>query len=125
MANSTRFGTGEARLKAMSEANYPNGVVVDPAPITAGQEVTIFYNGLLDQSGAGDVYLHYGFGLEQDWYEVYDTRMERTGWGWVSNITVQNYEGRLNFCFKDGADHWDNNNGANWSFQIHDGSRRY
>ncbi|MCG9967801.1 carbohydrate-binding protein [Pelotomaculum terephthalicicum JT] len=125
MANPTRFGEGEARLKAMSEADYPGGVVVDPTPITAGQEVTVFYNGLLGKEGNGQVYLHYGYGRDKDWREVHDMRMEHTGWGWVSDITVQNFEGRLNFCFKDSANNWDNNNGANWSFQIHDGSQRY
>ncbi|HHX95247.1 MAG TPA: carbohydrate-binding protein, partial [Clostridia bacterium] len=30
----------------MRDAMYPGGVVVDPVPITAGEEITILYNGL-------------------------------------------------------------------------------
>lgn len=125
VANPSRFGDGETRLKAMSEANYPGGVVVDPTPITAGQEVTVFYNGLLGQEGKGKVYLRYGYGSAADWHDVGDIRMDRTGWGWVSDVTVPNFEERFNFCFKDSADNWDNNNGTNWSFQVHDGSQSY
>lgn len=125
MSNPTRFGGEEERLKAMHEANYPGGVVVDPTPITAGQEVTVFYNGLLEQEGAGQVYLHYGFGQqEKSWLNVHDIRMERTGWGWVSEVTVPNTSSRFSFCFRDALNNWDNNNGANWSYQIHDGDRR-
>lgn len=125
MANPTRFGKGEARLKAMREADYPGGVVVDPTPITAGQEVTVLYNGLLGREGNGKVYLHYGFGSDNHWSSVQDVPMERTGWGWVAEVPMQNKEDRFHLCFKDSANNWDNNNGTNWSFQIHDGSRHY
>lgn len=125
MANPSRFGDGQTRLKAMRDANYPGGVVVDPTPITAGQEVTVFYNGLLGPEGQGQVYLHVGYGSEKNWHDVKDIRMERTGWGWVSDVTVPDFEDRFHFCFKDVGNNWDNNNGANWSFQVHDGSARY
>jgi hypothetical protein len=125
MANPTRFGKGEAKLKAMHEADYPGGVVVDPTPITAGEEVTVFYNGLLGKEGNGQVYLHYGYGPYNKWKNTSIVNMEKSGWGWVSNVDMPEHEGRFNFCFKDGADHWDNNNGVNWSFEIHNGSKRY
>lgn len=124
MANPTRFGQGEAKLRAMHKADYPGGVVVDPTPITAGEEVTVFYNGLLGKE-SGQVYLHYGFGSHNKWRAVQSIPMEKTGWGWVSDIEMPETEGRFNFCFKDGADHWDNNNGFNWSFEIHNGGQRY
>jgi hypothetical protein len=125
MANPTRFGSGEAKLKAMHKADYPGGVVVDPTPITAGEEVTVLYNGLLGKEGDGQVYFHYGYGGHNNWRNVSEVRMEKTGWGWVSNISMPEHEGRFNFCFKDSANNWDNNNGANWSFEIHNGSQRY
>jgi len=125
VANPSRFGDGETRLKAMHEADYPGGVVVDPTPITAGQEVTIFYNGLLGREGNGQVYLHYGYGSKDKWRDITDVRMERTGWGWVSSVTVPDFEDRFHFCFRDSASNWDNNNGANWNFQIHNGSQHY
>lgn len=125
MAHPTRFGDGEARLKAMHKADYPGGVVVDPTPITAGDETTVFYNGLLGKEGQGQVYLHYGYGPHKNWRNVSDIRMEKTGWGWVGAVRMPEHEGRFNFCFKDSAHNWDNNNGTNWSFEIHNGSQRF
>ena len=124
MANPTRFGEGEAKLRAMHRADYPGGVVVDPTPITAGEEITVFYDGLLGKEN-GQVYLHDGFGPHNRWRTVRSTQMEKTGWGWVSDVQMPESEGRFNFCFKDGAEHWDNNNGVNWSFEIHNGGQRY
>lgn len=125
MANRSRFGDNEARLKAMHEAGYPDGVVVDPVPITAGEEITVFYNGLLGKEGQGQVYLHYGFGKHDNWRNVSDNKMEKTGWGWVTSVVMPDHEARFNLCFKDGADHWDNNSNVNWSFQVHNGSNRH
>ena len=125
MAHPSRFGDGEARIKAMHDANYPHGVVVDPTPITAGEEVTVFYNGSLGKEGRGQVYLHYGYGGHNKWRNVSDIRMEKTGWGWVSSIRMPEHEGRFNLCFRDGTQNWDNNQGTNWSFEIHNGSQRY
>ncbi|RJQ27627.1 MAG: carbohydrate-binding protein [Peptococcaceae bacterium] len=124
MAHKTNFGTGEARLKAMSQAGFPGGVAVDPTPVTAGQEITILYNGLLDQSGADQVYLHCGLGPHRQWRDARDLQMTGTGWGWVCTVKMPDYESRFNFCFKDSAGNWDNNNGFNWSYEVHDGSKR-
>ncbi len=125
MAYPSRFGDGEARLKAMHKAEYPGGVVVDPTPITANEEVTVFYNGLLGKESRGQVYLHYGFGGHNRWQNTKEMRMQKTGWGWVSSIKMPEDEGRFNFCFRDSVDNWDNNNGTNWSFEIHNGSISY
>ena len=118
----TRFGGREERLANMRDAMYPGGLVVDPVPITAGEEVTILYNGLLSSSNADQVYLHCGYGSAQSWNNIQDIKMEKTERGWVKKITV-NDSYRLNICFKDSANNWDNNNGINWSFEIHDGKR--
>jgi len=114
----------ETRLEKMHQAKYPGGVVVDPLPVTAGEEVTIFYNGLLGGAEEKQVYLHYGHGRDDSWENISDTRMEKTGYGWVSSFRLPVYEERFNFCFKDSEGKWDNNNGINWSFEIH-GSKGY
>jgi len=75
-------------------------------------DVTIVYNGLLDNSGASQVYLRTGQGNR--WENVYDHRMERTSAGWEKTIQMEGND--INFCFKDSASNWDNNNGQNWSF---------
>ncbi|GAW91594.1 carbohydrate-binding protein [Calderihabitans maritimus] len=117
----TRYGDLENKLWSMREANYPDGVAVDPLPITAGEEITVLYYGLLAQSGADQVWLHCGFGPADRWYDINDYRMERTERGWVKKFKVKSGD-RLNFCFRDSAYNWDNNNGRNWSFEIHEGN---
>ncbi|MCL6635544.1 MAG: carbohydrate-binding protein [Peptococcaceae bacterium] len=124
MGNQSRFGDGEMRLKAMHESGLVAGVSVDPTPITAGEEITVLYNGRLCNEGRGQVYLHYGYGKHNNWRNVSETGMEKTGWGWVSTVRMPDGEGRFNFCFRDEANGWDNNDGINWSFEIHNGSRR-
>lgn len=116
------FGGSDERLTNMRDAMYPGGLVVDPVPITTGEEITILYNGLLSDSGADQVYLHCGYGTAQAWNGIKDVRMEKTERGWVKKFTVDD-SSRLNLCFKDSANNWDNNNGINWSFEIHDGTR--
>lgn len=120
MSDHTNFGTGEHKLKAMYEAQYPGGVVVDPTPITSGEVITVLYNGLLATSGAGQLHLRVGYGGAADWRHVQDYRMSRTGWGFVKTLEIPD-EDRFNFCFHDGYGNWDNNNGINWSYQIHNG----
>jgi len=110
----------ENKLKLMSE-NQIQGIAIDPLPATLGDEVTFLYNGLLAMSGAEQVYLHCGYGDNKNWKTVKDERMEWTGYGWAKTIDLNN-DSRLNFCFKDSANNWDNNNGVNWSIEIHNGS---
>lgn len=99
-----------------------SGVNVYPTPITLGEHVNIVYDGLLSRSGAQDVYLHAGFGFHDHWRDIKDLKMLRTGRGWEQTLQADDAT-RLNFCFKDGAEHWDNNWGHNWSFEIHDGKQ--
>ncbi|WP_018084811.1 carbohydrate-binding protein [Desulfurispora thermophila] len=112
----------KSKLEKMYLADYPSGVAVEPTPITAGDEVTVLYNGLLAKSGADQIYLHVGYGDTDNWQAVYDHKMSKTGWGWVKTLEMPDAK-RFNFCFKDSANNWDNNNGHNWSFVIHNGNR--
>lgn len=103
-----------------------DGVYVKPTPITSGQQVTIWYCGLLARHGADQVYLHYGFGPGR-WQNVQDVPMQRVGWIgqvplWQAQVKASAF-GTLEFCFHDSADHWDNNSGHNWVYQIHWGAR--
>ncbi|HEY8424559.1 MAG TPA: carbohydrate-binding protein [Limnochordales bacterium] len=103
-----------------------DGVHVKPTPITYGQQCTIWYSGLLSRHGADQVYLHYGFGPGV-WKDVQDVPMRQVGWiggtpVWEASLEAKGF-GTLEFCFHDSADHWDNNSGHNWVYQIHWGSR--
>lgn len=102
------------------QPDLDQGIQVQPTPIIAGQRIEIQYEGLLARSGAQDVFLHTGFGRYDDWQDVSDIQMQRQGSKFVSHVTVHD-DTRLNFCFRDNAYNWDNNNGANWSFEIHNG----
>ena len=124
MGSQSRPGDGEMRLQSMHKSGLVRGVAVDPTPITAGEEITVLYNGKLSNDGKGQVYLHLGYGKHNKWRNISDMRMEKTGWGWVSTVPMPEVEGRFNFCFKDETNSWDNNDGINWSFAIHNGSQR-
>jgi len=106
----------------MARAEIEGGVIATPVPITAGESVHIIYTGLLSEKGADRVYLHAGYGPSHDWTKVRDYEMTRSKWGWEAVIDIDmEDEGRFNFCFHDSADNWDNNNGRNWSYQVHNG----
>ncbi len=94
----------------------PGGVTVYPYPAGRGDLVTIGYNGLLANSGADQVYLYTGFG--PTWKDSQFIRMMRTNSGWERTIAVESKDS-LNFCFKDSASNWDNNNQYNWYVPIH------
>jgi len=97
-----------------------DGVMVKPTPITLGQEVTIRYKGLLAKSGADRLFLHYGYG-PGPWRHVTEIAMDRQPDGsWIAQIRADE-PGRLNFCFRDAASNWDNNNGRDWSYEVHTG----
>lgn len=97
---------------------YPlntQGINLDPMPDQVGEKCQISYDGLLKKSGADQVYLHYGYGAS--WNHEHDMPMFNTEKGCTCDVTL-NQDGLFNFCFKDGAEHWDNNCGQNWSFMI-------
>lgn len=116
----SRFAATDERLRGMREADYYGGVVVDPMPVTSDEEVTFLYYGLLANDGADQVYMHCGYGNPKNWEQIQDIRMEKTARGWAKTLPIQD-KGRFNFCFKDSANNWDNNNGINWTFEIHNG----
>ena len=83
--------------------------------LVANTTVKISYSGKLFQSGADEVFIHYGFGLS--WDNLQDVKMEKTDLGFQAEITLDDSDS-LNFCFNDGASNWDNNDGQNYSFAI-------
>lgn len=90
--------------------DHEKGVEVTLSPVN--KEATICYTGVLATSGADRVYLHCGHGDQSDWNSTSTEPMEKTYRGWEKKISLKNK--KLNFCFKDSANNWDNNNGHNW-----------
>lgn len=113
----------KAQYHGRAQYRGDDGVYVSPTPITAGSEVTIKYDGLLARSGADQIYLHYGFGDNDNWKEPRDIPMTLTVDNmWTTTVPIDIDEtSNLNFCFHDSANNWDNFNKANWSYQIHNG----
>ena len=77
--------------------------------------VKISYSGALFQENAEQVFIHYGFNNE--WVQLSEIEMEKTDLGFQAEIALPAYE-TFNFCFRDGNDHWDNNENANYVFPI-------
>ena len=77
--------------------------------------VKISYTGKFFQEGAEEVYIHYGFGLE--WNGLSEVKMEKTELGFQAEILLSD-EDTFNFCFRNNNDEWDNNDTANYIFDI-------
>ncbi len=77
--------------------------------------VKISYIGELFQNGSEEVYIHFGFGLL--WENVSEIKMVKTELGFQAEIELEDFES-LNFCFRNGANVWDNNDGNNYIFPI-------
>jgi hypothetical protein len=91
------------------------GIEVNGRKMCAGEKISLTYNGLLAVSGADRIFAHYGYG---DCWECPEYReMTSSDGGFEAEIDLK-IPGRLNICFKDSADNWDNNAGANYSFDI-------
>ncbi|PRX34908.1 putative carbohydrate-binding protein with starch-binding CBM53 [Orenia metallireducens] len=92
---------------------------IEPFPVKAGQRVRVGYNGLLAKSGANQVYLHAGLSRHGDiWEQAKDIVMDNNIDTWTAELEVPTEFEKFNFCFKDCADNWDNNNGKNWTYTI-------
>lgn len=77
--------------------------------------VKISYVGELFQNNSDEVYIHFGFGLL--WENVSEIKMIKTELGFQAEIELQDFES-FNFCFRNGDNVWDNNNGENYIFPI-------
>lgn len=77
--------------------------------------VKISYIGKLFQEASEEVSIHYGFGL--NWDNVNDIKMEKTDLGFQAEIKLGEGD-TFNFCFKNGDDCWDNNDGQNYVFPL-------
>lgn len=78
-------------------------------------KVKISYVGKLFQEEAEEVYLHYGFGI--NWDQLSEVKMEKTELGFQAEIELTSCD-TFNFCFRNGNNEWDNNNGQNYIFPI-------
>ncbi|MGE5554271.1 MAG: carbohydrate-binding protein [Betaproteobacteria bacterium] len=95
-------------------------IEVDPVPVTAGETITVKYRGDLANQGK-PIAMHLGYGYG-NWTNVQNIPMEPLPDGsWGAHVTVDT-DTAINFCFTNG-DQWDNNHGANWVYEVHNGFR--
>ena len=87
----------------------------EPAPVKAGDTVHISYQGLLKNSGAKEVYIHYGV---DDWKNADTMKMVQKPDGSFFSDVPAKAAHALNFCFKDPIGNWDNNSGWNWKVDV-------
>ena len=87
----------------------------NPSPALRGAVEEIGYKGLLVRLGADRVYLHYG---SDGWKNPRTVPMNRRPDGSFSCQIACDGEKCLDFCFKDSANHWDNNSGRNWNLPV-------
>lgn len=83
--------------------------------LVENSKVKISYTGKLFQEESEEVSIHYGFGM--NWDNVNDIEMEKTDLGFQAEIDLKEGE-TFNFCFKNGEDCWDNNEGQNYIFPL-------
>lgn len=78
-------------------------------------KIKISYAGSLFQDGSEEVFIHYGFGL--NWDDLGEIQMEKTELGFQAEVELISSE-TFNFCFRNGNNVWDNNEGQNYVFPI-------
>lgn len=83
--------------------------------LVKNSKVKISYIGSLFQSGAENVFIHYGF--DNDWKDLNEIKMEKTDLGFQAEIELLSYD-TFNFCFRDNNSNWDNNANSNYIFNL-------
>lgn len=112
---------GVEKMHKKQTAYVEKGVNITPMPVTMEDTVNICYNGLLAENNAERIYMRVGNGPNVYWTNIRDIPMEKENNVWTASIIPT--DSRLNFCFHDGANNWDNNYGHNWSLTVHNGEQ--
>jgi hypothetical protein len=94
-----------------------NGVVLVPNVVVKGDNAKVVYKGILSNSGADTVYMRLGYG--DKWDNNWDVKMKKSDEGFAAQFPVT-CDKALHLAFKDSADHWDNNSGRNYTFEVQD-----
>ena len=79
------------------------------------ESLTVKYSGSLD--GAKTIFLHYGIG--SNWEGTAECKMRKLKYCYKTEVTIPT-GADLNFCFRDQDGNWDNNFGANFTYNSYD-----
>jgi hypothetical protein len=105
-------------MKVLNVDTIPT-IQVEPVPIHKQSKVSIHYNGYLRLDPSSAIYFYYGYGPNGAWEDISEILMQPSLKGVSADIYINNKD-RINFCFHNDKDQWDNNFGNNWSFEIID-----
>lgn len=83
--------------------------------LSEGITTKIIYKGKLFENGSEDIYMHFGYGLL--WENLQEIKLDKYEDYYQADITLTDI-GDINFCFRDANNHWDNNDGNNYSATI-------
>ena len=107
-------------MSIISKADNHNAIVdtnisIELPEAKRGENASVSYTGILTNSGADKVFLHYGF---DGWKDPDTIAMKKDHNGtYCTQVRVEG-KNELEFCFKDSSNNWDNNNGCNWKVDI-------
>jgi len=107
-------------LMNLNNVSTSGSITVHPLPITYGDKVHLHYNGFLLQQPDVSITAHVGYGNSYKWIKIKDFKMDKLGDEFITDIPIED-DSRLNICFKGNNGQWDNNNGQNWSYEVHNG----
>lgn len=83
--------------------------------LVAEESVIITYSGKLYREHSEDIFIVYGYG--DNWEYTEETQMKETDNGFEVTLTLKNYD-KINFCFKNNFNIWDNNSNNNYIAHI-------
>ena len=83
--------------------------------LTPNSKIKISYTGKFFKDNSEEVFIHYGFGVS--WDNLNEIKMEKSDLGFQTEIDLIESDS-LSFCFRNGNNEWDNNNGENYVFPI-------
>ena len=79
------------------------------------ETVKLTYKGYLFKANSTEVSIVYGYG--DNWENTTEQPMQRTLNGFITDIKIDNFD-KINFCFKNSYEEWDNNNYQDYHVDI-------
>ena len=79
------------------------------------EKVKLTYKGYLFKANSTEVSIVYGYG--DNWENTTEQPMTRTLQGFTTELEIQNFD-KINFCFKNSYNEWDNNNYQDYHADI-------
>ncbi len=94
-------------------------VILTPSIPIAGEKLKINYAGYLAENPDNTIFVHVGYtDNTTNWTDVTNVQMYKNSNNDFEAIIPLKPKTKLNFTFYDAADHWDNNSGSDYTYDI-------